>query len=83
MGSAKGHEDTMKTRLAALAALLSLAACHSQPTAGGLSPDDERELDNAAAMLDQQNIFDSAPDGLPANQADAGAPDANRSGNAQ
>lgn len=73
----------MKTRLAALASLLALAACHSQPTAGGLSPDDERELDNAAAMLDQQNIFDSAPDGLPGNDTDAAAPAANRSGNAQ
>lgn len=43
----------MKRRAAGLAALvLSLAGCHSQPTAGGLTADDERALDNAAAMLD-------------------------------
>ena len=78
----------MKTRFAVLAALLALAGCHSQPTAGGLSPDDERALDNAAAMLDQQNIFDTS-DAMDENEAeDAGAPDngavaTNRSGNAQ
>jgi hypothetical protein len=64
----------MKTRIAALALLLALAGCHSQPTAGGLSADDERELDNAAAMLDQQNIF-ASPDGLAANEADIAPPD--------
>lgn len=78
----------MKTRTAALAALFALAGCHSQPTAGGLSPQDERDLDNAAAMLDQQNIF-AAPDGQETNEADVGTPDAgaapaaNRSVNAQ
>ena len=48
----------MKTRLAlaSLAPLLALAACHSRPTAGGLSADDERALDNAAAMLDDNTI---------------------------
>ena len=46
----------MKTRLAILVPLLALAACHSQPTAGGLSADDERALDNAAAMLDDNTI---------------------------
>lgn len=60
----------MKTRFAALAVLLALAGCHSQPTAGGLSAEDERELDNAAALLEQQNIF--AADGLVANEAEAG-----------
>ena len=77
-------------RLAILAALLGLAGCHSQPTAGGLSADDERELDNAAAMLDQQNVFDTSPDGLVANEAEiavqenaANAVVANRSGNAR
>jgi uncharacterized lipoprotein YajG len=80
----------MKSRLAILAALLALAGCHSQPTAGGLSADDERALDNAAAMLDEHNIFDTSPDGLDANAADVAAQDngtgasaANRSGNAQ
>ena len=76
----------MKFPCAALAALLALAGCHSQPTAGGLTADEERELDNAAAILDQQNIFDTSPDGLPANEADDAAQEtnpANASGNAQ
>jgi hypothetical protein len=80
----------MKIHLATLAAVLALAACSSQPTAGGLSADDERALDNAAAMLDQPNVFDAAPDSLAANEAEtapqesgAGTPAANRSGNAQ
>jgi hypothetical protein len=78
----------MKTPFAALAALLALAACSSQPTAGGLTAEEERELDNAAAMLDQQNIFDTSPDGLAANEAEVvaqgnSAGDANLSGNAQ
>jgi ABC-type glycerol-3-phosphate transport system substrate-binding protein len=74
----------MKTRLAILAAALALAACHNQPTAGGLSAEDERELDNAAAMLDQQNIFDDSA-GAAANAADQAPPAgaANRAGNAQ
>lgn len=74
----------------ALAALLALAACHSQPTAGGLSADEERELDNAAAMLDQQNIFDTSAEGLPANETGdatqdggSGANPGNASANAQ
>jgi hypothetical protein len=81
----------MKIRFAALAVLLALAGCHSQPTAGGLSPDDERELDNAAAMLDQQNIFDTSPDSFGVNGAEtadvtdngAVAASANRSANRQ
>ena len=72
----------MKIRFAAVAALLALAGCHSQPTAGGLSPDEERELDNAAAMIDQQNVFGASPDGLAANEAEAGVP-ANAGGNGQ
>jgi hypothetical protein len=77
----------MKIRFAAFAALLALAGCHSQPTAGGVTPEDERELDNAAAMVEQQNLF-AAPDGLAANEAEVpenGAPaaPANMSGNGQ
>jgi hypothetical protein len=79
----------MRIRFAAFAALLALAGCHSQPTAGGLTPEDERELDNAAAMIEQQNVF-AAPDGLAANEGEIAAPEngagtstANRSGNAQ
>jgi len=77
----------MKPAFAPLAFLLALAACHSQPTAGGLTAEEERELDNAAAMLDQQNLFDATPDGLATNNEvvpqDNGARDSNRSGNAQ
>ena len=71
----------MTFRLAAFAALLALAGCHSQPTAGGLTPEEERELDNAAAMIDQQNIF-TEPDGVAANEADAAVSN-EASGNAQ
>ena len=84
----------MKTRLAhaGLAALLALAACDSRPPAGGLSAEDERQLDNAAAMLDENNIFDVSPDSLVANEAEiaaeenaagASAAPVNRSGNGQ
>jgi long-subunit fatty acid transport protein len=65
----------MKSALAPLALLLALAACHSQPTAGGLTAEEERELDNAAAMLDQQNIFDASPDGVASNEAATSEPD--------
>ena len=80
----------MNIRFAPLALLVALAACGSRPAAGGLSADDERALDNAAAMLDQPNLFDTAPDGQAANEEDgaaeengAGASSANRAGNAQ
>ena len=77
----------MNTRLAfaALAALVALAACNRQPAAGGLSPEEERQLDNAAAMLDDNNVFDASPDSLVANEAAISAQEngANASGNGQ
>lgn len=83
----------MKTRLAfAALAALALAACSSRPAAGGLTAEDERELDNASAMLDDKAVFDVSPDSLVANEAEiaaeenaAAAPAApgNRSGNGQ
>ena len=83
----------MKTRLAFAAfAALALAGCSGQPAAGGLSPEDERQLDNAAAMLDDNTLFDVSPDSLVANEAEIAAEEnaagpsaapANRSGNAQ
>ena len=80
----------MKMPLAALAALLALGGCSSQPTAGGLTADEERELDNAAAMLDQPNLFATSPDDAAVGEEDSLAQDngvaansANRSGNAQ
>jgi len=61
----------MMTRLAfaGLAALALLAGCSRQPGAGGLTADEERQLDNAAAMLDDNNVFDASPDSLVANEA--------------
>jgi len=84
----------MKIRLCAgLAALLALSACNSPPAAGGLSAEEERQLDNAAAMLDETNVFDVSPDSLVANEAEISAEEnavvaapaapVNRSGNAQ
>jgi hypothetical protein len=66
----------MKPRLFAFAALLALAACgRGNEGAGGLSADEERELDNAAAMLDEANVFDVSPDSLAANEAEIAAED--------
>ena len=74
----------MKPAFVPLAFLLALAACHSQPTAGGLTAEEERELDNAAAMLDQQNLFDATPDdNVEAVAQDNGIGNGNRSGSAQ
>lgn len=58
----------MNTRLAfaALSTLAMLAACGSEPRNGSLSAEDERRLDNAAAMLDD-NLIDASPDSLVAN----------------
>ena len=66
----------MKTRLAlaSLALLLALTACHSQPTAGGLSAEDERALDNAAAMLDDNTIAEMSA-GARADNSSAPSPD--------
>jgi len=65
----------MMTRLAfaGLAALALLAGCSRQPGAGGLTADEERQLDNAAAMLDDNNVFDASPDSLVANEAEIAA----------
>ena len=78
--------------IAGLAALLALAACgRGADRGGGLSEEEERQLDNAAAMLDD-NVFDVSPDSLTANEAEIAAEEnaadanqaaANGSGNAQ
>jgi len=78
----------MKPRLFAFAALLALAACgRGNEGAGGLSADEERELDNAAAMLDDNNVFDVSPDSLAANEAEVAADengtDSNEAGDAE
>lgn len=44
------------TRLLTAAAFLSLAACSSQPPAPGLSEEENRQLNEAAAMLDANAV---------------------------
>jgi hypothetical protein len=70
------------------AALALLAACGGgEPGAGGVTPEEERALDNAAAMLDSNNI-DVSADSMVANEADLapgenGADGADTGGNGQ
>lgn len=76
-----------RATIASLAALLALSACgRGADRGGGLSEEEERQLDNAAAMLDD-NVFDVSPDSLVANEAEIAAQEnsaeGNASGNAQ
>lgn len=61
----------MKTslKLAGLSALLALCACGQEPSAGGLSAEEERALDNAASMLDSSDNIVIPEDSLVANEA--------------
>lgn len=71
----------MKTRIImALAAGLALAACGEPEGRGGLTAEEERQLDEAARMLDD-NMIDVSPDSLVANEADLEAIDAEAPGN--
>lgn len=55
----------MSRRLAPLLLILSLAACgRGEERRGGLSADEERRLDNAAKMLDDNMVFDASPEAL-------------------
>ena len=67
----------MKTRLTlpALAAFSLLAACGNEEGRGGLTAEEERQLDNAARMLDD-NMIDVSPDSLVANEAELEAMEA-------
>ena len=70
--------------LCALAAAALLAGCGNDEGRGGLSPEEERQLDNAAAMLDD-NMIDVSPDSLVANEAELEAmesPEAGATGEA-
>ncbi|MDQ4088459.1 MAG: hypothetical protein M3177_10700 [Pseudomonadota bacterium] len=58
----------MRMGSAALAACALLAAC-GEESRGGLSAAEERQLDNAARMLDE-NMIDVSPDSLVANEAE-------------
>lgn len=60
---------------AAVAALAFLAACGSEEGKGGLTAEEERQLDNAARMLDD-NMIDVSPDSLVANEAELEAMEA-------
>ena len=62
-------------RIAALAALGLLAACGDNEGRGGLTAEEERQLDNAAAMLDD-NMIDVTPDSQVASEAELEAMDA-------
>ncbi|WP_114954952.1 hypothetical protein [Sphingosinicella terrae] len=61
--------------LCALAASALVAGCGSDADRGGLSAEEERQLDNAAAMLDD-NMIDVSPDSLVANEAELDAMEA-------
>ncbi len=72
----------MKARMTmALAAAALLAACGDNEGRGGLTAEEERQLDNAAAMLDD-NLIDVSPDSLVANEAELDAMDATQGGGA-
>ena len=64
----------MKTNLMlpALATLALLAACGGEEGRGGLTAEEERQLDNAASMLDE-NMIDVSPDSLVVNEAELDA----------
>jgi hypothetical protein len=71
--------------LAAAALLAALGACNRPPA--GVTPDDERELNNASDMLNDQ-LIDTSPDDRSLNAEDVAveengtqAPAANGSGN--
>lgn len=76
--------------LAAAALLAALGACNRQPA--GITPDDERGLNNAAAMNDDNMVVDTSPDDQSLNvedveenapEAEAAPADGNRTGNRQ
>lgn len=67
------------TRLAAVTVLVLLAACGDNEGRGGLTAEEERQLDNAAGMLDD-NMIDVSPDSLVANEAELEAMDAEQGG---
>ena len=73
---------TIRTKWAALAALALLAACGRQEGRGGLTADEERQLDDAAKMLDD-NMIDVSGDSLADNEAQLNAMDAPQDANAQ
>jgi hypothetical protein len=63
------------TGFTVLAGLALLAACGRDEGSGGLTAEEERQLDNAAQMLDD-NMIDVSPDSLVANEAELEAMEA-------
>jgi len=63
---------TVPTTIFLALAALSLAACGrgDDRGAGGVTAEEERALDNAAAMLEENVFVDVAADGLVANEAE-------------
>jgi hypothetical protein len=64
-----------------LALVVLLAGCGDNEGRGGLTAEEERQLDNAAAML-EDNLIDVSPDSLVANEAELEAMDATEGGGA-
>jgi hypothetical protein len=51
-----------------LALVVATAACGEPERRGGLSPSEERQLDNAAKMLDDNMVIDTSGETAPANR---------------
>ena len=68
----------MKTglKLSMMAALVVLAACGQEEGPGGITAEEQRRLENAARMLDD-NMVELFPDNLVANEAEIEAIEAN------
>lgn len=56
---------------AGLVLATTLGGCGGGDSGGALTAEEERQLDNAAAML-EDNVFDTSADSLGANEADFG-----------
>lgn len=57
----------MRPMLAGLALATALGGCGSGESGGAITSEEERQLDNAAAMLDDNGVFDTSADSLTAN----------------
>ena len=70
----------MRTCLAmALLACAALSACGDDESRGGVTAEEERQLDEAAGML-EDNMIDVSPDSLVANETEMEAIEANDTG---
>lgn len=75
----------MGLKFAGLALAITLGGCGGgEDSRGGLTAEEERQLDNAAAML-EENVFDASADSMVANEAEIEpAPaEGNEAGNTQ